>query len=287
MSPSTLPTVLRGTEAGDWLGGFPADEVHFPGSPEELAELVGGARSAGRRLVPAGAGTWLDGGGWGRPADAVVSMGRMNAMVHYEPADLTLTVGAGMAWSTLSETLDGEGQWLPLDPPGVSSATVGAVVAAGMSGSLRTLYGAVRDNVLGIEGVTGEGRILRFGGRVVKNVAGYDLVRLLTGSRGSLAAMTAVSLRLYPRPATDRTLRFRGSVPEVLLAGAAMARLPVTAAAVEVDLGDPAEVILRLVGSEAEVSAASSAIRGATGVGSLQEDDPLEGEESRTLHLNR
>ncbi len=285
--PSTLPHVLTGQEASDWLGGFPAREVHFPGGPEELAELVGAARADGRRLAPAGAGTWLDGGGWGRPADAVVSMRRMDTTVHYEPADLTLTVGAGMEWSALSTALDAEGQWLPLDPPGVTSATVGGVVAAGMSGSLRTLYGAVRDNVLGIEGVTGEGRVLRFGGRVVKNVAGYDLVRLLTGSRGSLVAMTAVSLRLYPRPATDRTLLFSGGVPEVLRGGAAVARLPVMAAAVDVDLGDPAELIVRLVGSEVEVSAAAAAVRAAPVTGSLLESDPVEGGESRALHLRR
>ncbi len=200
--------VLLGGAAREWSGGFPADVVAFPASVEEVRALVLAANKAKIRIIPAGRGSWLTAGGWGRRAQVVISTLRLNSVQHYEPADLTLTAGAGLLWRDLVKVLAPNEQWLPVDPPGRNRGALGALVASGVSGPLEARYGAVRDNVLGLEVVTGDGRILRIGGRVVKNVAGYDLVRAMTGSRGSLGIVTGVSVRLFPLPEAQATLFF-------------------------------------------------------------------------------
>ncbi|MDE2655063.1 MAG: FAD-binding oxidoreductase [Gemmatimonadota bacterium] len=209
-----------------WQFGAPPDAVLFPESAEEVQAVVRAAIRGGVSLLPAGTGAWLSAGGWGREARAIVSTARIGGVVHYEPADLTLTAGAGLGVRALGELADRNGQWLPVDAPGSVGGTLGAAVACGVSGPLQGCYGGVRDNVLGLEVVTGDGRILHIGGRVVKNVAGYDMVRLFTGSRGSLGVITRVSVRLFPRPGADVTLCFRGGAAEVV----GMAREVCTAA---------------------------------------------------------
>ena len=226
--------VLAGGAARAWSGGFPAEGVMFPGSLDEVRALVRVANETGTRLLPAGRGSWLRAGGWTNGGGVIVSTDRLNAVRHYEPADLTLTAGAGLGWGEMDGVLRPNRQWLPVDAPGAGAGTLGGVVACGVSGPLRARYGGARDNVLGLEVVTGEGRVLRVGGRVVKNVAGYDMVRLFTGSRGSLGVITSVSVRLFPRPDADVTLLFEGGVVAVLaMAGAVRATsLPVAAAEV-------------------------------------------------------
>ena len=201
--------VVEGDAAREWCGGFPAQAVVFPESVEEVQEAVREANRTGVSVAPAGCGSWLRAGGWGHEADVAISTLRLNEVRHYEPAELTLTAGAGLRWDALASAAGANGQWLPADSPGSREGTLGALVAAGASGPLARLCGAVRDNVLGVEVVSGDGRVLRFGGRVVKNVAGYDVVRLLAGSRGSLGVATEVSVRLYPRPEAAATLLFR------------------------------------------------------------------------------
>ena len=175
-------------------------EAITPGSIDEVRDLVRQATRDGSTLMPAGSGSWLEAGGWGGEADRVVSMSGFGGILHYEPADLTLTAGAGLPWSELETAVRANGQWLPVDPPGVRSGTVGGLVAAGGAGSLRGLYGAVRDVVLGVEAVTGGGHLLELGARVVKNVAGYDLVRLLTGSRGAWPSSPPSPFASSPSP---------------------------------------------------------------------------------------
>ena len=250
--------VLKGAAAREWSRGFPAEAVVFPATVEEVQETVRVAGRSGVRVVPAGRGNWLQAGGWTREAPVVVSVARLNAVRHYEPADLTLTAGAGVGWEELDATLAANGQWLPLDPPGVRAGTLGGVVSCGVSGPLRARYGAVRDNVLGIEVVTGDGRRLKLGGRVVKNVAGYDLVRLTTGSRGSLGIVTEVSVRLFPRPAAAATLLFRAGLPDAVAAARAVCTGPLPPVAVELLVrgeDGEAEVVVRLGGGPAEVDA--------------------------------
>ena len=133
-----------------------------------MGELLARASQEGWRVLPAGQGTWLDGGG---PADfdLIVSTRRLAGMEEYEPADLTFTAGAGMILSSLAEATGVNGQWLPIDPPGGRRGSLGATVSIGMSGPLRHLYGTPRDHVLGLSMVSGDGRLLRWGGRVVSS----------------------------------------------------------------------------------------------------------------------
>ena len=269
---SVLPEdrVLVGESARDWARGrsngsglMPGDPevpvIVFPASVEEVSALVRVANEKGMRLLPAGLGSWLSGGGWTHARDVIVSCARLNAVEHYEPADLTLTAGAGLGMTELDDVLRPNGQWLPMDAPGADAGTVGGLVACGVSGAMQGRYGAVRDNVLGIDVVTGAGRMLRIGGRVVKNVAGYDLVRLFTGSRGSLGIITSVSVRLFPRPETDVTLCYAGGAAEMVALARAMCTgsLPVAAVGLEAGNGDTT-CTARLLGSAGEVEEARS-----------------------------
>ena len=137
-------------------------------------------------------------------------------VVSYVPGDLTLTVRAGTSLSEIERVTREHDQWLPLDPYGSNDGTIGATIATASAGPLATQFGLPRDLVLGLEFVNGRGDVVRAGGKVVKNVAGFDLSRLLTGSWGSLGVITEVTLRLYARPKADRTIvvRLKGSEKE-------------------------------------------------------------------------
>lgn len=126
-------------------------------------------------------------------------------VVGYVPGDLTLVVRAGTTLSEIESVTAEHDQWLPLDPFGTNDGTIGATIATGSAGPLATSFGLPRDLLLGLEFVDGRGEVVRGGGKVVKNVAGFDLSRLLTGSWGTLGVITEVSLRLYARPKVDRT----------------------------------------------------------------------------------
>jgi glycolate oxidase FAD binding subunit len=175
----------------------------LPGSHTgELSRRVRDANTDRRPLRVVGAGTWL---ATGAPIDATedVSCASSDEIVEYVPGDLTITVGAGMSLAAITEATAAHEQWLTLDPFGSSTGTIGATIATASCGPLATGFGRPRDLVLGIEAVTGTGNVIRAGGRVVKNVAGFDLVRLFTGSRGTLGVITEVTLRLRARPAKD------------------------------------------------------------------------------------
>jgi FAD/FMN-containing dehydrogenase len=169
-----------------------------------LAETVREANDARRPLRITGAGTWK-----GAPqADATLElpMRHLDQVVEYVPGDLTITVGAGASLAAIETLTAQHGQWLTLDPYGSTEGTIGATIATASSGPLATGFGTPRDIIIGLEAVMGTGSIVRAGGRVVKNVAGFDVTRLLTGSRGTIGAITEVSLRLRARPAHDETL---------------------------------------------------------------------------------
>lgn len=171
----------------------------------EIASRVREAHDARRSLRVVGGGTWIE-----RAApiegSSDISCAAHQDIVDYVPGDLTITVGAGTPLSTIESVTAANDQWLTLDPFGSNDGTIGATVATASAGPLATGFGTPRDLVIGIEAVTGTGNIIRAGGRVVKNVAGFDLVRLFTGSRGTLGVITEVSLRLRARPAKDETI---------------------------------------------------------------------------------
>lgn len=172
------------------------------GSTASLVEWLHADREPFRIV---GSGTWL---GAGRPVHATrpLSLQHFNGVVEYVPGDLTMTVRAGTTHADLDEITRREGQWLGLDPVMSDSGTIGATIATASVGPLVHSIGAVRDIVLGMETVSGNGIVCRSGGKVVKNVAGYDLVRLQTGAHGTLGVITEVSLRLRALPEVDETV---------------------------------------------------------------------------------
>jgi glycolate oxidase FAD binding subunit len=203
-----------------------------------VARLVEAVRDAQARRAPlriVGAGRWLDAGRLVR-AEATLSIAPLSGITEYVPGDLTLTAGAGTTLGEIARATAAHGHWLTLDPFGDDDGTLGATVATGSAGPLATGFGTPRDIVLGVEFVTGIGAVVRAGGRVVKNVAGFDLVRLVTGAWGSLGALTEVTVRLRARPEVDETVAVAvGNGPQQLTALASSLRaLPFTPYAVEV-----------------------------------------------------
>ena len=202
----------------------------------------------------------------GRPLD----MRGLAGIVDYEPSELVVTAWAGTPLAELEGALHEKGQCLPFEPPHFSDgATVGGMVAAGLSGPGRASVGAVRDYVLGAQLLNGRGEILDFGGQVMKNVAGYDVSRLLAGSLGTLGAITRVSLKVLPMPPAEATLRFACDQDTALelLHGWGGQPLPLNASrwALE-NASDPASGVLtlRLRGAVAAVSAACARLGGET-----------------------
>lgn len=171
----------------------------------DVCDAVHDARARGTVLRIAGAGSWLDAG---RPvaADATLDCSRLTGIVAYVPGDLTLTARAGTSLAELDDAVRARGQWLPLDPFGAPNGTLGATLATASAGPLAATIGLPRDVALGIAFVTGEGRLVRGGGRVVKNVAGFDLVRLAIGAWGTLGVIVEATVRLRARPAADLTV---------------------------------------------------------------------------------
>lgn len=186
----------------------------LPGSAEETALCLKVCFEADAAVVPAGHMTWLDCGNPLRRADVVLSLRRMNRVIEYSPPDLTATVEAGLTLSEFNAAAKNERQWLPLDPPGFTSASVGAIVASGSSGALRLGFGTPRDYVIGLKLAHADGSRSKSGGRVVKNVAGYDMNKLYVGSYGTLAIITEATFKLRPLPERSSTVvitsRYRG-----------------------------------------------------------------------------
>ncbi len=184
--------------------GFPDAEVIVPTSVEEVAEALTWSSEHGATIVPWGGGTH-QGFGNRPPADIVMDMSALDAVEAWVPDDLTVVVQAGKPIGELESMLSDHGQTALLaELPG--SGTVGGSIAAGVSGYRRGRYGPTRDRLLEVTLVTGDGRVVRGGARVVKNVTGYDLPRLAVGSFGSLGVITSVCLKLWPAPATTATV---------------------------------------------------------------------------------
>jgi glycolate oxidase FAD binding subunit len=182
-----------------------------PTSPAEVAAALQRASEARQSTVIRGAGTKS---GWGRPAsrvDAILDMRRMNRILAHEHGDMTATIEAGASLRDVNAALAIHGQTLPLDPPFADRATIGGLLATNDSGPLRHRYGTPRDLVIGIQLATTDGVLSKAGGQVVKNVAGYDLSKLVTGSFGSLAAIVTATFKLAPLPAASKTMRIGAS----------------------------------------------------------------------------
>ena len=213
-----------------------------PRSLEELERIIGDAAASGRRLELRGGGSKAE---VGAPREAeIVDMTGFAGVVEYDPAELVLTCGAGTLLAEVEAAVADRGQMLPFEPfdhgplfgRAAGAATVGGVLAAGVSGSRRLSRGAARDHLLGFRAVSGRGEAFAAGGKVVKNVTGYDLSKLVAGSWGRLAAITEVSLKVLPRPPVRRSLAVRG-----------------------LDARAAVQLMSRAMGSQADVAAAAHA----------------------------
>ncbi|NIR59213.1 MAG: glycolate oxidase subunit GlcE [Gammaproteobacteria bacterium] len=182
---------------------------------EQLQQRVREANAAGRALRIRGGGTKDF---YGRtPTGEPLDVADHDGVVAYEPTELVLTARAGTALQTVEAALADAGQMLAFEPPHLGpAATLGGTIACGLSGPRRPYTGAARDFVLGVKMLTGGGDMLRFGGQVMKNVAGYDVSRLMTGALGTLGVLLEISLKVLPRPAEERTLRLAMPVEHAL-----------------------------------------------------------------------
>jgi glycolate oxidase FAD binding subunit len=206
------------------VDGRTAPLVAFPASVDEVRRVLGLAWERGLGVVPAGAGTRLGWGGTPLRLDLVLALRRLDRLLAHEPADLTLSVEAGFSLGALNDRLRDHRQFLPLDPSGADHATVGGLVATAASGPYRARYGTMRDLLLGVTVVRADGTLIKGGGRVVKNVTGYDIPKLLVGSLGTLGVVVEAHLRLHPRPDEEATWAFGFPSAEAALEAALAVR---------------------------------------------------------------
>ncbi len=280
------------TEAWAVCGRVP-QAVVFPESEEQVAEILSLSSEEGWRCVPGGRGSWLNGGQPPRGVDVLLSADRMNDISAYEPADMFIEAQAGAGLDALERRTAEHQQWLALDPPGGERGTLGAMVAVGTAGPLQAGFGSPRDQVLGATLVTGDGRVLGLGGRVVKNVAGFDVLKLVAGSWGTLGMITSVTMRLHPVPANDRSLLFKGAeAGEGAELACRIAQAPLSLAAVELLVPGDGEsgagvssplVAVRILES---VEAADEAERVLTDCAGMPPLQRLEGEQSAAIFDN-
>jgi glycolate oxidase FAD binding subunit len=182
--------------------------VATPQDRSQLAEIITSAAAGDKAVAAVGAGSKISCGGIARRIDLAISTRSIDRVIDYAVSDLTITVEAGIAIKTLRDMLTQQGQMLPLDVPFAGTATLGGTLAANLNGPRRLGYGAWRDIVIGLEFVTAEGKVARAGGKVVKNVAGYDIPKLHIGAFGTLGVITEVSLKVFPLAPASATFVF-------------------------------------------------------------------------------
>jgi glycolate oxidase FAD binding subunit len=198
--------------------GFSTCDCFVPENVGELSDMVKYARENSLSSIVWGNGTKLSWGGLVKSPKMAIRIHKMNKIVEHAIGDLTVTVGAGITLVDLQKVLLEHNQFLPLDPSYPEAATIGGIIATADSGSWRHRYGGVRDMLLGVSFVRADGEIAKAGGRVVKNVAGYDLMKLLTGSYGSLGIISEVTLRLFPYPESSQTIVLWGDFSQIAMA---------------------------------------------------------------------
>jgi glycolate oxidase FAD binding subunit len=251
---------------GEAIDGVTPGLVAEPTTGEGCAAALATAASNRLTTVIRGGGTKS---GWGRPVDSVdfvLSMRSLTEPLVHRDGDLTVTVGAGVTLARLNTTLSARGQWLPIDSA-FAGSTVGGVLATNDSGPLRQRFGTPRDLLIGITLALTDGRLVKSGGTVVKNVAGYDLGKLVSGSYGALAAIVDATFKLLPLPHASATLRAVYTAPEPLAAdAAAMTAGQLEPLAFDVRVADTPEgprwtLLVRFASSPASVSTQLEAAR--------------------------
>ncbi len=235
-----------------------------PATDDECALVMRTASSEGWRVRIEGTGNWIPPDA---PAQVAITSSRLTGVTDLNPADLVASVRAGTQWPEVRSALANEGTWTTLDPPG-TIRSIGSIVACATAGPLRTGYGTVRDHVLGLTLVTADGRRVKAGGKVVKNVAGYDLTKLAAGSYGAFGMITSVNVRLRTVPRADTTLLAYGHRDSLLGGARQILEAGITPAALELvsprAAGQDAWLLaVRSLGSEVAVEAEQHAISAA------------------------
>jgi glycolate oxidase FAD binding subunit len=230
-----------------------------PRTADEVGAILAGASRDRQRVSIRGAGTKLEWAPASPPPDVELSTRGLNAVVAHRHGDLTATIQAGTSLADANRELARHGQWIPLDPPHHDRATIGGVVAANDSGPRRQRYGAPRDLIIGVEFVRADGVAARAGGIVVKNVAGYDVGRLLTGSFGSLAVITSATFKLFPIPSESRTVIVDAPFARLAAIATALAAGQLTPTAIELSGMSRLLVRFESIAASAERQAADAA----------------------------
>ena len=206
------PVASAAATAGEWT----------PADADEACAFVRQAIAGRQTLLPAGCGSLLDFGNLPAQPEIRLRSQKLAAVVDYDPPNQVAVLGAGMTWLDAQALLAQNRQWIPIRPPLSNASTLGGVVALGSCGPERAYYGAPRDRLLGLKFVSGLGRHIAVGGRVMKNVAGYDITRLLTGSAGTLGFLTQLNFRVASAPETCRAVHATGSLAQCAAAAAAL-----------------------------------------------------------------
>ena len=214
-------------------GKFPSI-LCTPGDPEQISAALGICAEADASVVPWGGGTAIGLGNIPRRANVVIEMKRLNGLIEHDDANLTASAQAGMKVDSLQNILGQRNQFLAIDPPSPARATIGGLAAANSNGPRRLLYGGVRDLVIGMKMVLANGQQIKAGGKVVKNVAGYDMCKLFVGSLGTLGVITEVTFKLAPIPESAATLVAYGPLSQGLRLVEELSQSPLLPAAVAI-----------------------------------------------------
>jgi glycolate oxidase FAD binding subunit len=235
--------------------------------PRTVAEAASVLRDSGGSVLIHGNGSKITWGGRVSAPDVVLETGALDRLISHNPADMTAAVEAGMTLQVLQDELTSAGQWLALDPPSEpAGATIGGLLATGDSGPRRLRYGAVRDLVIGVTLVLPDGTVAKAGGQVIKNVAGYDLSKLMCGSLGTLALIAEVVVRVHPRPEATATVVVPATIATATATTIRLMQSPLEPSAVDWS-GDPRDdsttgrLAVKFEGSQAGVDAQAAAAR--------------------------
>jgi glycolate oxidase FAD binding subunit len=257
---------VREATAEDTVEGVGPSLVVEPGSVEETSELMKLAARENLVVAPRGGGTKMHLGDPPTALDLIVSTARMNEIIEHVPGDQVVRVQAGIGLEALQEQLSDSNQMLAIDPP-ERGATIGGIVASNSSGPRRHRYGTMRDLIIGITVVLHDGTVAKAGGKVVKNVAGYDLSKLFTGSLGTLGIVASANFRLHPIPEAARTVAVEIESPQAVgEAAQAIVHSQVEATAVELHWSEKTRLLSVLLesipaGVEEKVETASFLLR--------------------------
>jgi glycolate oxidase FAD binding subunit len=278
---------MRAASPGDAVAGVQPGLVVEPGDAPELAKILKLANEAGLAVIPRGGGTKV---AWGNPptrADVILSTARLNRVIEHAWADMTATVEAGCTVQALQETLAQHGQRLALDSLWPGQATVGGVLSTNDGGVLRLRFGALRDLIIGVTLALPDGTLASSGGKVVKNVAGYDLPKLATGAFGTLGVITRAVFRLHPLPKETRTIScLARDLPEaqrllLTIQGSQLAHSALQVRCVE---GAPPQVDILFEGGEAGLIAQAQHLKSILAPALLTDPGPVVWSARRELY---